>query len=218
MTSKTWDDPVFAVNAYYYNQGNRLILPSGIVNWPFYCSSIKAIAWNYGALGAVIGHEITHAFDVDGMIYDSEGKIHQWWTQNDYKEYIKKTKAIINLFNKGIHFNHKVNGKLTLSENISDLGGIAISLDALKKSQIERKLNNDDIINELKIFFISYAVSWRIKERRKKAIQSLFIDRHAPSHLRVNYIVNNFDEWYLAFNIQPKNKLYIPPEERIIIF
>ncbi len=218
MTSKTWDDPVFAVNAYYYNQGNRLILPAGIVNWPFYCTSKEAIAWNYGALGSVIGHEITHAFDVDGMIYDSEGKIKQWWTQNDYKEYTRKTKKIINVFNKGTHFNHKVNGKLTLSENISDLGGVAIALDALKKSQIERGLDNNSIIRELQIFFISYAISWRIKERRKKAIQGLFIDKHAPSHLRVNFIVNNFDEWYMAFDIKPTNKLFILPEERITIF
>ncbi len=221
MTAKTWDDPVYAVNAYYYNQGNRLILPAGIVNWPFYCMGGHSIAWNYGGLGAVIGHEITHAFDMDGMQYNADGSLvmdNIWWTDNDIRQYKMKAKKIVDLFSKGTHFDHKVDGKLTLSENIADLGGLAIALDALKESQLQRKLSNIESMEELRMFFISYAVSWRIKERRKKAIQALFIDYHAPSPLRVNYIVSQFNEWYDAFNILPSNKLYIEPAKRIRIF
>jgi putative endopeptidase len=215
-THKTWDDPVFSVNAYYYNQGNRLILPAGIARWPFYCKS--AIAWNYGGLGSVIGHEITHAFDVDGMYYDADGKLNEWWKRADMDKYNILSDKLVQLFNRGKHYGHKVDGSLTLSENISDLGGVAIALDALKNSQQVRGVTGEAVLQEYRDFFTSYAVSWRIKERKKKAVQALFIDKHAPAPLRVNYIVAQFDEWYSAFDITQKNALYIEKDERIRIF
>ena len=212
-----WDDGIYAVNAYYYSEVNQLILPAGSLQWPFYHPAAP-IGWNYGGLGAVIGHEMTHAFDADGKDYNWEGRKEKWWIAQDNREYNKKTKALIELYNNARVLNHPVNGRLTLNENISDLGGLAIALDALTHECDEKKLSDEERQEAYQNFFISYAVSWRIKEKPEKVIQGLFMDRHAPAPLRVNLIVSQFSEWYDAFGIEVKDTLYIPPEERIRIF
>lgn len=214
---KEWEEAIYAVNAYYYSEINQLILPAGSLLWPFYHPNAPP-GWNYGGLGAVIGHEMTHAFDSDGKDYNWEGKKENWWTIQDNKEYTKKTKALIELFNQAKILDHPVNGALTLNENISDLGGLAIALDALKLDCDAKKVSETLRNEAYRNFFISYAVSWRIKEKPEKSIQGLFMDRHAPAQLRVNLIVSQFDEWYKAFDIQVNDTLYIPPEERIRIF
>lgn len=161
---------------------------------------------------------MTHAFDSDGKEYNEYGVEENWWTQKDNEEYKKRTNSLVQLFSKAKVLGHKVNGILTLNENISDLGGIAIALDALKLELGQEKLTKEEIKKAYQNFFIAYAVSWRIKEKPEKILQGLFLDRHAPAPLRVNLIVSQFDEWYEAFDIQTKEKLYIPPEERIRIF
>jgi putative endopeptidase len=211
-----WDEAPYTVNAYYFNERNQFILPAGSIQWPFYRRSKENIGWNYGGLGAVIGHEITHAFDMDGKEYNEKGEKDSWWTKKDNAEYMKRTDALVHLFNSGKILGHPVDGALTLSENIADLGGLAIALDALRQelggeSEEEKK-------KQLRDFFTAYAVSWRVKERSKKAIQSLFLDVHAPAELRVNFIVNQFDEWYELFDVVTGDDLYIPPEERVRIF
>jgi predicted metalloendopeptidase len=212
-----WDDPVFSVNAYYYNDGNKLILPAGILKWPFF-NNYASDGWNFGGIGATIGHEICHAFDNDGKEYDEFGKRETWWSDKEIAQYKKKAKALIQLFNKTEYFGHYLNGMLTLSENIADLGGVAISLAALKKRLKAKKISNEEYHREICDFFISFAISWRTKEKREKALQSLFMDVHAPPAARVNNIVSQFDEWYECFNIKPGDKLYISPEKRIHIF
>jgi putative endopeptidase len=212
-----WDDAVYAVNGFYYSEVNQLILPAGSLLWPFYHSKAP-LGWNFGGLGALIGHEMTHAFDSDGKEYNSVGHREKWWTAQDNKEYTKRTKALIHLYNKAKILGHPVNGVLTLNENISDLGGLAIALDALQLELKKMKLGPEKEKEAYRNFFISYAVSWRIKEKPEKMLQGLFMDRHAPAVLRVNLIVSQFDEWYEAFDIQVKDSLYIPPEERIRIF
>ena len=212
-----WDDAVYAVNGFYYSEVNQLILPAGSLLWPFYHSNAP-FGWNFGGLGAVIGHEMTHAFDSDGKDYNAEGHKEKWWTIKDNKEYTKRTKALIHLYNQSKILGHPVNGILTLNENISDLGGLAIALDALHLEMKRMKLAPEKQKEAYRNFFISYAVSWRIKEKPEKMLQGLFMDRHAPAPLRVNLIVSQFDEWYEAFDIQVKDTLYIPPEERIRIF
>jgi putative endopeptidase len=212
-----WDDPVFAVNAYYYAEGNRLILPAGILRWPFF-DVHASDGWNFGALGATIGHEITHAFDNDGKDFDEKGNRRRWWSDKDQKRYREKVNALISLYNKTEYFGNKLNGHLTLSENIADLGGLAISLAALKKRLAAKKASPAVIKKQICNFFISYAVSWRTKEKKQKAIQSLFMDVHAPPPARVNNIVCQFDDWYECFDIRPGNKLYKAPENRIRIF
>jgi putative endopeptidase len=212
-----WDDAIYAVNAYYYSEVNQLVLPAGSLQWPFYHPDAPS-GWNYGGLGAIVGHEMTHAFDSDGKEYDWEGKKKKWWTAQDNREYNKRTKALIRLFSQAKVLDHPVNGTLTLNENISDLGGLAIALDALQLECSKKQISPEERKKIYQNFFISYAVSWRIKEKPEKVIQGLFMDRHAPAPLRVNLIVSQFDEWYEAFDIEVQDKLYIPPEERIRIF
>ena len=217
LTEDEWDDDVFAVNAYYYNEANRLILPAGILQWPFFHEAASD-GWNFGGLGASIGHEISHAFDNDGKDYDEHGNRNPWWSRAEQMRYHKKTKNLIDIYSKTLYFDQHLNGVLTLSENIADLGGIQIALNALKKRLNKRKASDKEIKNQLHDFFHSYAVSWRTKEKKEKAIQSLFMDVHAPPPARVNNIVRQFDEWYECYNIQPGDKLYIDPEDRIRIF
>ena len=149
--------------------------------------------------------------------YDPDGFRKRWWGQADIRAYAKKAEDLVALFNKQRIFEYHVNGSLTLSENIADLGGLAIALDALRvrlekgSSELEKK-------NAYKEFFTAYAISWRIKEKRTKILQGLFVDRHAPAFLRVNLIVAQFQEWYDAFDIKESDPMYIEPEKRIRIF
>jgi putative endopeptidase len=212
-----WDDRVFSVNAYYYNEGNRLILPAGILRWPFFHISASD-GWNFGGLGATIGHEICHAFDNDGKDYDESGNRNPWWNKKETANYKEKTKALITLYNRSEYFGHHLNGHLTLSENIADLGGLAIALSALKKRLETRGISPDEKKRQLCEFFKSFAVSWRTKEKKEKALQSLFMDVHAPPSTRVNNIVSQFDDWYECFDILPGDELYIAPKDRIRIF
>ena len=217
LTEGEWDDDVFAVNAYYYNEANRLILPAGILQWPFFHEAASD-GWNFGGLGASIGHEISHAFDNDGKDYDEHGNKNPWWSRAEQMRFHKKTKALIELYNKTLYFEQHLNGVLTLSENIADLGGVQIALNALKKRLKKRGVSDKEYHKQMCDFFHSYAVSWRTKEKKEKAMQSLFMDVHAPPPARVNNIVRQFDEWYDCYNIQPGSKLYTDPSDRIRIF
>jgi putative endopeptidase len=217
LKPEQWDDAVFAVNAFYYTEGNRLILPAGILRWPFFHPKASD-GWNFGGLGATIGHEITHAFDVEGKDYDEHGNLDPWWSSADMKRYKEKTQALIELYTKTQYFGRNLNGLLTLSENISDLGGLAIALAALKARLKKKSLSQDAYHREICAFFTSYAVSWRTKEKKEKALQSLVMDVHAPPIARVNNIVSQFDDWYDCYGIVPGDPLYKAPERRIRIF
>ena len=214
---KDWDEPVFAVNAYYFSQSNEIVVPLGSLYWPFY-SSTAPLGWNYGGLGCILGHELTHAFDKEGKEYDPDGFPKKWWTSTDNRAFNKKTKSIVQLYNQQKILHHPVSGSLTLSENIADLGGMAISLDALRKKIEEEKLSSEEAKKAYQQFFLSYAVSWRVKEKPEKVLQSLFLDYHAPPVFRVNLIVSQFQEWYDAFDISESDPMFIPPEKRIRIF
>lgn len=214
---KDWDDPVFAVNAYYYSQANEIVIPTGSLYWPFYSETCK-LGWAYGGLGAILGHEMTHAFDKDGKDYDPEGYIKPWWTPQDNRAFNRKTKALEALFSSQKVFGYPVNGTLTLDENISDLGGLAIALQALQTELGRRHATKAEQKDAYRQFFTSYAVSWRTKDKPAKMLQALFLDAHAPPQLRVNLIVSQFQEWYDAFDIQPTDKMYIAPDKRIRIF
>ena len=214
--SEYWSEPAYAVNAYYSSEMNHFILPAGSLYEPFFYKAPAKMGWNYGSLGAMIGHEFTHAFDVDGKEYNEFGKKENWWTPGDNRDYNKRTRALVKLFGKQKVQGRPVDGSMTLSENISDLGGLGIALDALKEdmkgaSEAEKRA-------ALRDFFIGYAVSWRIKEREKKALQGLFLDVHAPTELRVNLIVSQFDEWYSVFGVKTEDDLFLHPEELVRIF
>ena len=210
-----WFEPTFMVNAYYYNENNQFIVPAASLMFPFYSGS-RSLGWNYGGLGCVIGHEMIHAFDEDGKHYTPNGTYKNWWISIDNRRYNMYSKKIIELYNNTKIYNHYIDGELTLSENLADLGGMSIALEALKK-EISNK-SDEEKKKELRDFFISYAVSWRTKEKKQKELQSLIIDKHSPSEIRVNNIVCQFDEWYDVFNIEKNDKLFITPENRIKVF
>jgi putative endopeptidase len=214
---KDWDDAVFVVNAYYYGQANEMFVPSGILQEPFYNKN-RSLAWNYGGLGCVLCHEITHAFDKSGKEYDPDGFQKRWWSRTDNRNYNKQTKALIELYSKQRIYGFPVSGRKTLSENIADIGGMGIALDALGKKLDTLALTGDERRQAYRDFFTSYAVSWRFKDKKKKRLQALIMDKHAPAFLRVNLVVSQFQEWYDAFQIQPGDALYVPPEKRIRIF
>jgi len=214
---KEWDDALFAVNAYYYEQANEMVIPSGILHPPFY-DAHKSFAWNYGGIGCILSHEMTHAFDKEGKEFNPKGIQQKWWTSSDNSNYNKQIQELIALYNKQKVFGLPVSGKKTVSENIADIGGMSIALDALKQKVDSMSLTENQRKEYYKEFFTSYAVSWRLKEKKKKRIQSLILDKHAPPSLRVNLVVSQFQEWYDAFDIQPEDALYIPAEKRIHIF
>jgi predicted metalloendopeptidase len=159
---------------------------------------------------------MVHAFDEDGKNYDEKGIFKYWWSKKDLKNFRLFSKKLVDLYSSSKIYSISISGKKTLSENLADLGGLSIALEALKKEI--SSLNDSEKKEELKQFFISYAVSWRTKEEKQKVLQSLFMDAHAPPEFRVNNIVVHFDEWYYAFDIQLSNHLYVPPEERIRVF
>lgn len=212
-----WDEGIFRVNAYYFNETNEIVIPYGTVLSPFY-SSEAGPAWNYGALGSAIGHEMCHGFDEDGRNYGANGELKNWWSKSDNIAYKKKTKGLIDLYNAQIVNGKHVGGEKTLSENIADLGGISIALEALKATQEERGLGRQVVLAEFREFFIAFATSWRTKYRKEKLESSIGVDLHAPAFLRVNLIVSQMNEWYEAFGITEESPLFIKEENRITIF
>ncbi len=210
----TWEDGAFDVNAYYYPDHNRLVIPGGMLRPPFF-DLRKSVAWNYGGIGAAIGHEITHGFDADGKNYDVDGNYKEWWLPTDNEKYEEMTKDLIRLYDGVEYEGGRVAGSLTLSENIADLGGVAIALQALQFYLREKKASAAATKDAYRDFFQSYAVSWRNKDRPKKAKQSLMLDVHAPAPLRVNMIVRQFAEFYEAYGIKEGDEGWIPVEERV---
>lgn len=212
-----WDETPYSVNAYYFNDTNEIIIPAGSFFWPFFNQNHKEwVGWNFGGLGAVIGHEITHAFDQEGKEFSPSGELETWWTAEDNKNYTERTRDLIRVFGQAKILGRSINGAATLNENLADLGGLAIALDALKREL--HGVSEEEQKKQLRDFFISYAVSWRTKEQHERSLQRLILDKHAPPELRVNLIVSQFDEWYDTFQIRTEDTLYIPPEERIRIF
>lgn len=213
----TWEDGAFDVNAYYYPDKNQLTIPAGMLRPPFF-DMRRSVAWNYGGIGCAIGHEITHGFDADGKNYDLRGSYKDWWTEKDNTAYTNITTGLIQLYDGQEYAGGRVDGSLTLSENIADLGGVAIALDALNTYLKSKKVSEKEMLDAYRDFFTSYAVSWRNKDRPRKAKQSLYLDVHAPAPLRVNLVVRQFDEFYRAFAIVKDDPGWIDPKERIVVW
>jgi len=191
-----WEEGSFEVNAYYYPDGNLMTIPGGILKPPFF-DLHKSRAWNLGGIGAAIGHEITHAFDDDGRKFDAHGNYKSWWQPSDAETYERMATEVEHLYDNQKTPYGPVNGKHTLSENLADLGGVAIALEALKAD-----LHGTPVAavrQAYRDFFLSFAVSWRTKQRPEKAKQALLLDRHAPASLRVNLVVAQFAEFYETF-------------------
>jgi len=212
VDNNEWTRSVFEVNAFYYPDLNRFVMPAGILRKPFYDHEASLVT-NYGAIGATIGHEFCHAFDAEGRTYDAEGNQRDWWSEKDDREYKRKAAAVVRLYESVEYRDLPVDGELTLVENIADIGGLEFALEGLQLA-LKRKATNE----ELREFFTSFAISWRSKDRLKRAAQLLDADPHAPPMLRVNHAVRQFDEWYQAFGIEKDDPGFIPPEKRIHFF
>ncbi len=210
-----WEDVITRVNASYYKRNNQIVIPYGQMQPPFY-SLDAPLAWKYGALGSIIGHEICHGFDDDGKDYDAYGRKKEWWSRKNNHAYKKKAKALVHLFSSVIMQGHRVKGDRMLSENLADLAGVSIALQALKE---QLKDQSKEVLHDAyRTFFIAYATSWRTKYRKERLTRLLEKDVHAPANLRVNLVVSQFQEWVDAFSIPEESPLYRKPEERIVIF
>ncbi len=204
--------PCFSANASYYSESNLIMIPWGILKWPMYCREAPQ-GWNLGGIGAVVAHEITHAFDMEGRFYNEKAVYKQWWTRKNVNRFEKATRKVAKFYGKYKHLGIQVDGKRTLSENWADLGGVQIALNALKAT-----CASEELLEAYKNFFISYAVSWRTSIRRKKMIFSMMTSVHAQSVDRVDRIVPQFQEWVDAFQIHKTDALYLRPADRLKFF
>lgn len=198
------------VNAYYSQTNNEIVFPAGILDYPLFSPDRLDISSNFGGIGVVIGHEITHGFDNNGRCFDEFGNLNDWWTSDDENNYKNKTTRLRDQYNEYIVEGKNVNGDLTLGENIADLGGCSISYHALQ-SYLNDHPDENILVNEqtpAQRFFINYARIWRSNMRKEEKLRRLVIDPHSPADLRVNGVVSNLHEFYEAFNVNETNKLY----------
>lgn len=196
------------VNAYYNALSNEIVFPAGILQSPFY--DVNAFReQNLGGIGAIIAHEITHAFDHNGAQFDENGNMSNWWTQEDYQTFQQKTKGVAELYD-GLELapNAIVNGSLTLSENVADIGGVACVLEIMKGIPHA----------DYKAFFKSNALIWRYTATSKMYQLLAQQDTHSPHKFRTNMVIRNFQEFYDTYNIKPDDKMYLAPEMRVSVW
>jgi len=213
-----WGMTPQTVNAYYSPPLNEIVFPAAILQPPFFNLAADD-AVNYGAIGAVIGHEIGHGFDDSGSTFDGDGVLRDWWTDDDRAEFEKRTKKLIDQYSAFKPFDDlPVNGEFTLGENIGDLGGISIGLLAYKLSLDGKEAPAIDGLTGVQRVFLGYAQVWRSKSREEAMRVRIATDPHSPPKFRTNGAVRNVPEFYQAFNVQEGDALYLPPEERVKIW
>ncbi len=213
-----WHMTAPTVNAYYHPNMNEIAFPAGIMQPPFFDPDADD-ALNYGAIGSVIGHEITHGFDDEGSKFDGKGNFHEWWTKEDRKKFEAKTKILVKQYNgyevvDGMH----INGELTLGENIADLGGLVVALEAYKKSLKGKPGKILDNFTPEQRFFLGFTRSERDNIRPELAKKYVIVDPHSPSRFRVIGPLANMEEFHKAFGVKPGDKMYRGPKERAEIW
>ncbi len=213
MTPQTW-------NAYYNPSNNEIVLPAGIFAVPGMKDPMLDDAFVYGYAGAsTIGHEITHGFDDQGRQYDENGNLHNWWVESDAKQFKDRAQKIIREYNE---FNPvdtlHINGDATQGENIADLGGVLLGLDAFKKTDAFKNGKKIGGLTPLQRYFLGYAYSWMFQIRKERLANQVMTDVHSPAKERVNGPLVNVPEFYEAFNIKPGSKMYRPDSLRVNIW
>ncbi len=206
------------VNAYYNPSMNEIVFPAAFLQAPFFDANADD-AVNYGAIGTVIGHEISHGFDDQGARYDGDGNLRDWWSSADHKNFSAKTKILIKQYNafspvKG----YFVNGALTLGENIADNSGMAIAYKAWQLSLAGKPAPVLDGFTGEQRFFMGFAQTWRAKTREQQAIKWLKTDPHSPDKFRTIGVLRNNVEFYRAFDVKKGDKMYLEPKERVTIW
>jgi endothelin-converting enzyme/putative endopeptidase len=214
-----WDMLPQTNNAYYDPTKNQITFPAAILQPPYFDPNADP-ASNYGSIGATIGHEIGHGFDDQGRKFDGRGRLTDWWTPATAKLYTAHANKLVAQYNSyepipGVH----IKGQLTLGENLGDLGGLEVAYAAYRKYVAQH--GEPPVIDGLtgdQRFFIAYGYSWETKQREGALRAQLLTNEHSPAKYRVNGVVRNFDPWYKAFNVQPGDKMYLPPEERVHVW
>lgn len=213
-----WGMTPQTINAYYSPNMNEIVFPAGILQPPFFFMNADD-AVNYGAIGAIIGHEMTHGFDDQGRQYDKDGNLRDWWTKEDAVNFGNQTKVLVNQYNAfPILDSLHVDGELTLGENIADMGGVTVSLAALHKSLNGKEGDKIDGFTPVQRFFLSYAQVWRGNIRAEELMSRLKEDVHSPAVARVNGIVYNIPEFYKAFDIKETDKRFKKEADRAVIW
>jgi putative endopeptidase len=208
------------VNAYYHPLKNEIVFPAAILQPPFF-NEYADDAVNYGGIGSVIGHEIGHGFDDQGSTCDGDGALRDWWTQDDRSAFEERTKALIGQYNvlePAETPGHRVNGELTIGENIGDLGGLSIALEAYRIARGDGEVAPIDGYTDEQRLFFAWAALWQAKARPELVRQRLATDPHSPAEFRCNQIVRNVDEFYTAFDVTDADRLWLDEAERVKIW
>lgn len=206
------------INAYYNPVNNEIVFPAGILQAPFF--DFKADdAINYGGIAAVIGHELTHGFDDQGRKFAADGNLQNWWTATDAEKFDELAQKVVKEYNAfTVNGDLHLNGKLTLGENLADLGGLAIAYEAFKNTPEGQSSQKIDGFTPDQRFFLSWAQVWRSNTLPEEAAQRVLTDPHSPGMYRVNGVVENMDAWYNAFDVKPGEKMYKPQQDRIVVW
>ncbi|MEO8769345.1 MAG: M13 family metallopeptidase, partial [Ferruginibacter sp.] len=215
-----WDMTPQTYNAYYNPSNNEIVLPAGIFAVPGYRDEDLDDALVYGyAAASTIGHEITHGFDDQGRQYDSKGNLRDWWSANDGKEFGQRAKAIIKQFNEFMPVDTlHINGEATQGENIADLGGLLLGIDAFKKTEAYKKNETIAGLTAMQRYFLGYALGWLYEIRKERLANLVMTDVHSPAKERVNGPFVNIPEFYEAFGIKPGDKMYRADSLRVKIW
>ncbi len=213
-----WNMAPQTVNAYYSSTWNEIVFPAAILQPPFFDLNADA-AVNYGGIGAVIGHEMGHGFDDQGSKSDENGVFRKWWNADDERRFKELGDRLADQYSKfealpGLF----VNGRLTLGENIGDLGGLNVALEAYKISLGSKEPAVIDGFTGIQRFFLGFAQIWRQLIREEALRNQVVSDSHSPGEFRANGTVRNMDEWYEAFGVQAGAKLFVAPEQRVRIW
>jgi predicted metalloendopeptidase len=213
-----WFMPPQMVNAYYQPTYNEIVFPAAILQPPFFDPAADD-AWNYGAIGAVIGHEFSHGFDDQGRKFDGEGRLRDWWTPADADRYNQRARRLVEQYNGFRPLpNFSVNGELTLGENLADLAGLVMAHRAWQKSLRGREAPVIGGYSGAQRFFYSYALSFRGKDRPESLQVQLLSDPHSPDEYRVTGTLQNMPAFYAAFGVAANDRMYIAPEQRVAIW
>jgi putative endopeptidase len=213
-----WGMTAPTVNAYYNPTNNEIVFPAGILQFPFFDANADD-AINYGGIGMVIGHEMTHGFDDQGAQYDDKGNMNNWWSKDDNAKFKVKTNAVVKQYSAYTMFGKEhVNGELTQGENIADMGGLSIAFDAFKMTKQGKDTTKIDGFTPDQRFFLGYAQVWRLVDREESMRTRLQTDPHSPEIFRVNGPLVNFDPFYAAFNVKEGDAMYLKPADRARIW
>src|SRR5690606_2538422 len=203
------------VNAYYSPVNNEIAFPAGILQFPFFDNDADD-AINYGGIGAVIGHEMTHGFDDSGRQYAHDGNLKDWWTKEDADRFKERADKVVNQFNSFTVLDTlHVNGRLTLGENIADFGGLSIAYEAFTKTKQFKEGKKIDGFTPAQRFFLSWAQIWRVKMLPESQAQQVLTDPHSPGMNRANGPVMHHDAFYEAVGIKEGDAMCVPKEQRI---